>query len=152
MYGAKRGGTASQQLRESVDGALDAVSLVVGEALESRGKPCRPLLPDGLQHLVAFARQEELDTPAVGRAAPLDQVRGFEPDEMAGHAWRRDALALGKLPGGDARLVLDRDEQRHLAARHAERVDLPAELARQAQYDRAELVCRRDRIVKHTNH
>ena len=37
-------------------------------------------------------------------------------DDVPGHAGRRDALALGELGGGDAGVLLDLDEQGHLAA------------------------------------
>ena len=52
----------------------------------------------------------------------------------------------------DEFLVLDLREEAHLTAGHAERVDLPAQLAREPEQNRAEAVRDRDRVVNHTNH
>ena len=82
----------------------------------------------------------------------LDQVRRLEADEVARHAGRRNALALGELGGGDAGVVLDLGEEADLAAGDAERVDLAAQLACEPQQNRAKPVRDRDGIVNHANH
>ena len=88
---------------------------------------------------------------SVARGA-LDQARGLEPLQVAGHRRRRDPLDLRERRRGDAGAPLDRDEQAHLSARHAERVDLAPKLARQAQQDGAEAPGEFHRIVNRLNH
>ena len=68
---------------------------------------------------------------------------------MAGAETRsRSASSPAVIPG----LVLDRSEQRHLAAGYAERVDLAPQLAGEPQQHRSQPARERDRIINYANH
>jgi hypothetical protein len=140
------------QLLQGVESVVDAFAFSRLESLEAGREPGGAPAANGAQHLCPSRRQVEADAPTVGRALALDQVRRFEAHEMAGHAGSRDTLALGKLGGSDAWVMLDLREQADLSAGDAERVDLSPQLAREPEQNRTKPVRNRDRIVNYANH
>ena len=109
------------------------------------------------QHLVAGGGHGQSDAAAVGSACALDQPRRLQPDDVAGHAGRGNALALCELGGGDPGARLDLDEQADLPAGHAERVDLAAQLAPEAEQDGPQAIRKGGStgargLVSHLNH
>ncbi len=132
------------------DGRVDGAQLVIGQLAQARGQPRGAPGADGAQHAGSLGGDRQADAAPV---APVDaaaghQARGLEPVDVVGHRGRRGALARGEVADADARGALDDRQQRHLAAAHAQRVELATQVAVDVQQDRAQAVGHRHRVQR----
>ena len=90
---------------------------------------------------MACGRQRQADAALVSLdGRPLHEACLFEAGAELRHAGHGDPLQRRQLPDPDAGVVLDLDEQRDLAARHAQRVDFAPKLPVEVEEHRAEPV------------
>ena len=162
MVAKRREGAARREAQQASLGVLEellraasiarsiALALVAVEPLEAPASQAVRFLRTERSTFVAFRCQAEADAPAVGCARALDQAGRLEA-RRGGRTWPAPRRARARrardavMPG----LVLDRDEQRDLPAGHAERVDLAAKLAGEAQQNGRSRFADRDRIVNY---
>src|SRR5262249_27819957 len=134
------------ECREGGYGRFERFDLLRGQISQPGGEPCRAARADEAQHALSLLRQLEADSTPILAAEPAEEPRALEPPNLDGDRCRRHALLLGELADADAGPAADRDEERDLAARDAERMDLATELAPELQQDRAQRVRDCDRL------
>ena len=135
-----------EQPLERPDRGLDRRTLLRVEGLKPRGEPRRPPRPHQVEHPRRLVGHGQADAPTVGAGRPFDEPRPLEPGDVRRDRRGRDALAVGERTDTDARLPLDREEQRRLARRDPERVELAAQLPREPQQHRTERVRHSGRV------
>src|SRR5205807_3403496 len=117
----------------------DGFELVVFEHAQARGEPGSALRAHGTQDPAAVLGQREPDASLVPADGVASHEAGFlQPRDELRHSGNGDSLAGGELAHANPGRLLDLDEERNLASRDAERVDLAAELAGQLQQDGTE--------------
>src|SRR5581483_7765355 len=116
------------------------------ECAEPARKPGGTAGADAAERALAVLGQREPGAAAVGLALRAgDEAVALEPGDALRHRGGRDALLRGELADGEARCVLDRDQQADLLWRDAGDL-LPAKLASQAEQCRTQAVGHRHRI------
>jgi hypothetical protein len=127
---------------EGLDRGVDRRELLGREPLELAGQPGRAAPLDGAQDTLSSGADRQTLAASVGRVgAPLDEPRALQPIDSARYGRRRDSFECGQAADSDARLPLDLHEQRHLAARDPERVDLAPQFTDELQQYRPQPVC-----------
>ena len=130
-----------EQVCERLDRRVDRLELLGVEVAQARREPGRPLRLDRAEDLLACGRERQADAALVSLdGRPLDEACLFEAGDELGHAGNRHPLERGQLADPDPGVALDLDEERDLAAGHAQRVDLAPELPVELEEHRAEPV------------
>ncbi len=147
-------GLALQQGIQRRQRSLDPLALVVGEEGESRREPRRAPGAHPLEERLPFGRQLEADAPpVVRRADAAQQPGGFEAIDVPRERGRGDALFVRELSQREARVVSHEPEEGDLVRGDAERLGLAAQVAREPQEGRPELLGELERGKRSfTNH
>src|SRR5580765_1031677 len=145
MCGARRGAAAPsrldlEQLEQRLDGRVDRLELRGRQPAQPLGEPRRATTLYGGKHTCAFGCELEPDATPVRELGATNKARGFEPRGVLRHSWRRHALPTRQLADLDPRFLLDLDQQRDLAPRDRQRVELAPQLAVETEERRPEAI------------
>ena len=134
-------GSRSSKALSAGSAASTPGSLVVGEQGEPCREPRRPPRADSLEERATLRRELQPDAPTVvARPNTAKQPCRFEPIDVTGERGGGDPFLARELakrkPGAGA----DEPEERHLVRRDAQGLGLAAQVAREPQERRAQLL------------
>ena len=145
---------SSEELAQRLDRRFDRSQSIGIERAEPLGEPGRSPLADRAEQALALGRQLEPDAAPIDLGAqPPQQAGALEPVDLLGERGSGDRLRLCQAAQREAGARLDDREQRRLAGGDAELLGLLAQLARDAQHDRPQVVREgKSQIRSCTNH